>query len=37
MFPKNTLTIHVDYRGLIPMGFAIEVTKENNQYEEINL
>ena len=28
---------HFDYRGLIPKGLAIEVTKENNQYEEINL
>lgn len=26
---------HFDYRGLIPMGLAIEVTKENNPYEEI--
>ena len=25
---------HFDYRGLIPMGLAIEVTKENNPYEE---
>jgi len=24
---------HFDYRGLIPMGLAIEVTKENNPYE----
>ena len=23
---------HFDYRGLIPMGLAIEVTKENNPY-----
>lgn len=23
---------HLDYRGLIPMGLAIEVTKENNPY-----
>lgn len=30
-------SIHVDYRGLIPKGLAIEVTKENNPYEEINL
>ena len=28
---------HLDYRGLIPMGLAIEVNKENNPYEEINL
>ena len=27
-------TIHVDYRGLIPKGLAIAVTKENNPYEE---
>ena len=26
-------SIHVDYRGLIPMGLAIEVTKENNPYK----
>ena len=25
---------HFDYRGLIPMGVAIEVTKENNPYKE---
>ena len=25
---------HFDHRGLIPMGFAIEVTKDNNPYEE---
>ena len=25
---------HFDYRGLIPMGLAIEVTKENNPYKE---
>lgn len=24
---------HFDYRGLIPMGLALEVTKENNPYE----
>ena len=24
---------HFDYRGLIPIGLAIEVTKENNPYE----
>lgn len=24
---------HFDYRGLIPMGLAIEVTKENNPYK----
>ena len=24
---------YFDYRGLIPMGLAIEVTKENNPYE----
>ena len=24
---------HFDYRGLIPMGLAIEVTEENNPYE----
>lgn len=24
---------HIDYRGLIPMGLAIEVTEENNPYE----
>jgi hypothetical protein len=23
-----------DYRGLIPKGLAIEVTKENNPYED---
>ena len=28
---------HFDYRGLIPKGLAIEVTKENNPYEEINM
>ena len=28
---------HFDYRSLIPKGLVIEVTKENNQYEEINL
>lgn len=28
---------HFDYRDLIPMGLAIEVTKENNPYEKINL
>ena len=28
---------HLDYRGLLPMGLAIEVNKENNPYEEINL
>lgn len=27
-------SIHVDYRGIIPMGFAIEVTKDNNPYEK---
>ena len=25
-------SIHVDYRGLIPKGLAIKVTKENNPY-----
>ena len=25
---------HFDYRGLIPKGLAIEVTKENNTYKE---
>lgn len=25
---------HFDYRGLIPMGLAIEVTKKNNPYKE---
>ena len=25
---------HIDYRGLIPMGLAIEVTEENNPYKE---
>ncbi len=30
-------SIHVDYRGLIPMGLAIEVTKENNPYKELKL
>lgn len=25
---------HLDYRGLIPMGLAIKVTKENNPYKE---
>lgn len=29
-------SIHVDYRGLIKKGLAIEVTEENNPYEEIN-
>ena len=24
---------HFDYRGLIPKGLAIEVTKDNNPYE----
>ena len=28
---------HFDYQGLIPKGLAIEVTKENNPYGEINL
>ena len=28
---------HFDYQGLIPKGLAIEVNKENNPYEEINL
>ena len=28
---------HFDYSGLIPKGLAIEVTKENNPYGEINL
>ena len=28
---------HFDYRGLILKALAIEVTKENNPYEEINL
>jgi len=27
-------SIHVDYRGLIPKGLAIEVTEENNPYKE---
>lgn len=27
-------SIHIDYRGLIPMGLAIEVTEENNPYKE---
>lgn len=27
-------SIHVDYRGLIKKGLAIEVTKENNPYEK---
>lgn len=27
-------SIHVDYRGLIPMGLAIEVTEENNPYKD---
>ena len=26
-------SIHVDYRGLIPKGLAIAVTKENNPYK----
>ena len=26
-------SIHVDFRGLIPMGLAIEVTEENNPYK----
>ena len=26
-------SIHIDYRGLIEKGLAIEVTKENNPYE----
>jgi hypothetical protein len=25
---------HFDYRGLIPLGLAIEVTEENNPYEK---
>lgn len=25
---------HFDYRGLIPMGLAIEVTEENNPYKD---
>ena len=25
---------HIDYRGLIPKGLAIEVTEENNPYKE---
>ena len=25
---------HYDYRGLIPMGLAIEVTDENNPYKD---
>lgn len=28
---------HFDYRGLIPKGLAIEVTKDNNPYKEIVL
>ncbi len=28
---------HFDYRGLIPMGLAIAVTKENNPYKELEL
>ena len=27
-------SIHIDYRGLIPKGLAIEVMKENNPYED---
>ena len=27
-------SIHVDYRGLIKKGLAIEVTKENNPYKD---
>lgn len=27
-------SIHIDYRGLIPMGLAIEVTEENNPYKK---
>ena len=27
-------SIHIDYRGLIPMGLAIEVTEKNNPYKE---
>ena len=27
---------HFDYRGLIPKGLAIEVTKENNPYKKYN-
>lgn len=26
-------SIHIDYRGLIPMGLAIEVTEDNNPYK----
>ena len=26
---------HFDYRGLIPMGLAIEVTPENNPYNDV--
>ena len=28
---------HFDYRGLIPMGLAIEVTEKNNPYKKLNL
>lgn len=28
---------HFDYRGLIPKGLAIEVTEENNPYEEAKI
>jgi len=28
---------HFDYRGLIPLGLAIEVTKENNPYDFVNI
>ena len=27
-------SIHIDYRGLIPQGLAIEVTEENNPYKD---
>ena len=27
-------SIHIDYRGLIPIGLAIAITKENNPYKE---
>lgn len=41
-FDKDTVTLyidwlnahHFDYRGLIQLGLAIEVTKENNPYKE---
>ena len=39
-FPTSTIDVlnkfHFDYRGLIPKGLAIAVTKENNPYKKSN-